>query len=134
MNDMVATSKLATPVLGPPPAPSPVGVPRRMPLRATGLFAILGIMVLAILLVASALLFRGVVESHLEAVERTHTQQVTLLRQGLAAPAAGENAARLQQLEQQLRQLQAEEAQQVFHGRAGPLAFAAMGRASAPAA
>ena len=117
MNDMVATGKLSTPVLSPPPAAGPVSVPRRMPLRATGLFAILGIMVLAILLVASALLFRGVVESHLAAVERTQTQKMTLLRHGLEAAAVGADAARLQQLEQQLRQLQTEEAQHLAEAR-----------------
>ncbi|MGZ8256052.1 MAG: sensor histidine kinase [Burkholderiaceae bacterium] len=117
MNDTVATTKLSHPVVGPSPAPKPVGLPRRMPLRATGLFAILGIMVLALLLVASALLFRGVVESHLAAVEQTQEQQAALLRRGLQESGTGSDSARLQQLEQQLRQSQADSAQHLAEAR-----------------
>jgi signal transduction histidine kinase len=50
-----------------------------MPLRATGLFAIFVVMTLAILLVLASLLFRGVVQGHLEAIEQAHSHQAVML-------------------------------------------------------
>jgi hypothetical protein len=69
MTDMSASSAMPDPVVRPLLGREAPAAPRRMPLRATGLLAILGVMTLALLLVASALLFRGAVQSHLEGLE-----------------------------------------------------------------
>ncbi len=100
---MTSSGELSNPVLRPPPAGRPAAKPRRMPLRTTGLLAILGVMTLAMLLVASALLFRGVVQSDLEALAEAHATQATLLQRRLEGSARGPDAPP-RELEQQLRQ------------------------------
>jgi len=83
-----------------PPAPM-----RRLPLRATGLLGILGVMVLAMLLIAAALVFRGAVRGHLDAVERADARFTVLLQD--RASAAPE---RLREIDRELQQLGAERA------------------------
>lgn len=117
MNSVAAIGSLSGPVAALRVVPGLAGGPRRMSLRATGLLAILGIMTLAVLLVASALLFRGAVESHLQAVEQMQARQAMLLRRGLQQAATGGGAAQTAQLQQQLRESQADSTQHLTEAR-----------------
>lgn len=85
------------------PGRPPAALPRRLPLRATGLLAILGVMLLAILLVAAALVFRGAVRGHLQAVEQADARFALLLREHAAAPAGADGAERVRQIDGQLQ-------------------------------
>jgi signal transduction histidine kinase len=91
--------------------------PRRLSLRATGLLAILGVMMLAMLLVVSALLFRGAVQSNLEALEQANTRSGNLLQQRLDEAAGKGDAARLHELDRQLGESEADRAQRLAHAR-----------------
>lgn len=103
---MSTTSQQLDSLLAPAPARVPPARPRRrLPLRATGLLGILGVMVLAMLLVAAALVFRGAVRGHLDAVERADERFAVLLRDRAVAAADGE---RLREIDRDLRQLGAE--------------------------
>ena len=117
MNSSATGGRLSSPVAALQVLTGLAGAPRRMSLRATGLLAILGIMTLAVLLVASALLFRGAVESHLQAVEQMQAHQAMLLRRGLEQAATGADAAQLLQLQQQLRASQADSTQHLTEAR-----------------
>lgn len=114
---MAAGGKPSGASLSLPVALGPTGAPRRMSLRATGLFAIFGIMTLAVLFVAAALLFRGAVESHLQAVEEMQAHEALLLRRGLEEVTTGGDAARMVQLQQQLRESQADSARHLTEAR-----------------
>jgi len=63
------------------PTTPPPQRPRRMSLRATGMLAILALIALATVMVASAFLFRGAVQSHLEALEASHGRYERLLEE-----------------------------------------------------
>lgn len=63
-----------------PPAPSPLGGRPRVPLRVKGLLAILGVMILALLLLAAALVFRGVVANDLEMIEQARMANTSSLQ------------------------------------------------------
>ena len=104
-------------VAGPLPAGARAAAPRRLPLRATGLLAILGVMVLAMLLVASALLFRGAVQGNLEALEQANTRSGNLLQRRLDESAANHDPARLHELDRQLAESEADRAQRLAHAR-----------------
>ena len=69
MTANVAAAETSAPALLPAPAPS-LGGRRRLPLRTKGLIAMLGVMILALLLVAAALVFRSVVTGDLELLEQ----------------------------------------------------------------
>jgi two-component system, NtrC family, sensor kinase len=56
---------------------------RRLPLRAMGVLATLAVFALALLLVAAALLFRGVVARDLDAIAAAQQAQTRLVRNGL---------------------------------------------------
>ncbi|HET8745402.1 MAG TPA: ATP-binding protein [Ramlibacter sp.] len=71
-----------------PSSPAPQR-PRRMSLRATGMLAILALIALATVMVASAFLFRGAVQSHLEALEAAHGRYESLLEERQAQLRAG---------------------------------------------
>jgi two-component system, NtrC family, sensor kinase len=90
--------------------------PRRLSLRAAGLLAILGVMMLAMLLVASALLFRGAAQSNLEALEQANTRSGNLLQRRLDEARNGD-AARLHELDRQLGESEADRAQRLAHAR-----------------
>lgn len=91
--------------------------PRRLPLRATGLLAIVGIMILALLLVASALLFRAMVQDNLAAIEQADAQYARLLQRRLNESGADSAADSRQALDRKLQQLQADRAQQLEQAR-----------------
>src|SRR4051812_12309296 len=91
--------------------------PRRIGLRATGLLAILAVMALATLLVASALLFRGAVQSSLESLEGAHARHSLLLALRLDPIAGNTNAARLRELDGQLRESDAVRQRQLAQTR-----------------
>lgn len=93
---------LAAPV---PAAARARPAPRRLPLRATGLLAILGVMVLAMLLVAAALVFRGAVRGHLDAVEQADARWATVLQLRAQETAAAGDGARLRDADQELRRI-----------------------------
>ena len=67
------------------------------------MLAILGVMTLAMLLVASALLFRGVVQSQLEAFEQAQVQQVLLAQRQLEGASHSADPAVMRELERQQR-------------------------------
>jgi two-component system, NtrC family, sensor kinase len=83
MNGVTRTDPLFEAGVRPIVPCAPVAVQRRMPLRATGLFAIFAVMSLALLLVLASLLFRGVVQDELVAVQQAGSRQSAL--QHLAA-------------------------------------------------
>lgn len=60
--------------------PSPLGGRPRVPLRVKGLLAILGVMILALLLLAAALVFRGVVANDLEMIEQARLANTSSLQ------------------------------------------------------
>lgn len=97
MNPMTPSGELADTAMA-PPSRRPLA-PRRMPLRATGLLVILGVMILAFVLVGSALLFRNEVQADLAALERTHARQDALTQDRIGELAGGRDPARLRQLE-----------------------------------
>jgi signal transduction histidine kinase len=76
--------------------------PRRMSLRATGVLAILALIVLATVMVASAVLFRGAVQSHLQDLEGAHARWGALVQVRLEAGRNGADRVRLEQLDAQL--------------------------------
>ncbi|HEY0824715.1 MAG TPA: ATP-binding protein [Ramlibacter sp.] len=76
---------------------------RRISLRAIGVLAILGLLVLATVMVASALLFRGAVQGHLQGLEEAHARYGALQQQRLQAARGGADAAKLEELDLQLR-------------------------------
>ena len=82
------------------PAPRQAGRARRRPLRAVGVAGAVGVMVLVVVLVASALVFRDAVESHLRGIEQVQARQAALLE----ATPGGDAAARLQEVEREAAQ------------------------------
>jgi two-component system, NtrC family, sensor kinase len=70
-------------VLEPAPVRSAV-IRRRMSLRANGLLAIVAVIVLAVLLVLATLVFRGVVEGELAAVQQAGSRESALLHLAVA--------------------------------------------------
>lgn len=72
----------------------PPSRPGRLPMRATGLLAIAGTMVLAMLLVSAALLFRSSVKQDLLGMEQAHARETALVRKALAEPASAGPLAR----------------------------------------
>ncbi len=89
------------PNLGVPLPPAPAK--RRISLRAFGMLAILGLIVLATVMVTSALLFRGAVQAHLQALEEAHSRYGALQQQRLEAARRGADSAKLEDLDLQLR-------------------------------
>jgi hypothetical protein len=116
MTPMSGSGEL-TDVLRAPSSTARGAAPRRLSLRATGLLAILGVMMLAMLLVVSALLFRGAVQSNLEALEQANTRSGNLLQQRLDEAAGKGDAARLHELDRQLGESEADRAQRLAHAR-----------------
>lgn len=84
------------------PAP-PAQRQRRISLRATGVLAILALIVLATVMVSSALLFRGAVQSHLHALEAAHERHTQLQEQRRDAAQAGASRASLETFDGELR-------------------------------
>jgi signal transduction histidine kinase len=82
--------------------PAPAQRQRRISLRATGVMAILALIVLATIMVSSAFLFRGAVQSHLEGLEASHGRYERLLEQRQEALAGGDRG-QLQAVDLQLR-------------------------------
>jgi two-component system, NtrC family, sensor kinase len=83
------------------PAPVPQRQ-RRISLRATGVLAILVLIALATVMVASAFLFRGAVQSHLESLEAAHGRYEQMLENRQEAIRQGADAARIAALDVQL--------------------------------
>jgi two-component system NtrC family sensor kinase len=83
--------------------PAPPQRQRRMSLRAIGVLAILALIALATVMVASAFLFRGAVQSHLEDLEAAHARWGTLVQVRQEAARNGTDPARLAELDVQLR-------------------------------
>jgi two-component system, NtrC family, sensor kinase len=100
-----------------PAALAAPGPKRRFPLRATGRLAIVAVMALATLLVASALVFRGAVQSSLETLEGAHARHSLLLALRLDPVAGNANAARLQALDNELRESDAARQRQLAQTR-----------------
>lgn len=75
----------------------------RISLRATGMVAILALLVLATIMVASAVLFRGAVQSHLGELQQANTRYGALVQVRQEAVRAGVERARLAALDAQLR-------------------------------
>lgn len=103
-------------------APAPAAIKgaaatRRLPLRATGLLAILGVMVLAMLLVAAALAFRGAVRGHLDAVEQADARWAAALRLRAQEAAAADSGERLRDVDRQLRRIGADRATHLQESR-----------------
>jgi two-component system, NtrC family, sensor kinase len=96
---MASAGELSVPAIVPGPRAS-----RRLRLRATGVLVILVVMALATVLVTSALLFRSAVQSSLESLEGAHARHSLLLALRLDPVAGNANAARLQELDNQLRE------------------------------
>ena len=129
MNDTAATGAIPDPRVR-SAAARQAGEMRRMPLRATGLLAIVGVMILTMLLVASALIFRNAVQSHLLAFEQAQAQQSMLAERRLQEAADDRDPGRLQDLEQQQREAQANGAQHLAEAHhyidAGTIAIACL--------
>lgn len=129
MSDMSASGAIPDALVG-ARVERPTALPRRMPLRATGLLAILGVMVLAMLLVASALLFRGAVQSHLDAFERAHSRQAMIMQRQLEESSGAADPARLHELEAQQREAQVDGARHLAEANhyidAGTIAIACL--------
>ncbi|HWP13324.1 MAG TPA: ATP-binding protein [Ramlibacter sp.] len=109
MNTMIPGGELADTAVAPPSRRALAS--RRLPLRATGLLVILGVMVLAFGLGGSALLFRNEIQANLKALEQTLSRQDALMRERIGEQGGGRNPARLDQPEQQLRQAGSDRAQ-----------------------
>ncbi|GAB3651666.1 sensor histidine kinase [Ramlibacter alkalitolerans] len=101
MNPMVTAAPLPE-LAGDLPTP-PARRQRRLSLRATGVMAILALVALATVMVASAVLFRGAVQSHLEGLEAAHGRYEQLLEQRQETLRAGAGPAQLQAVDLQLR-------------------------------
>jgi len=86
---------------GTPPKPGPQAR-RRISLRATGVLAILVLIALATIMVASAFLFRGAVQSHLESLEAAHGRYEQLLENRQDVLRQGADRARIAALDVQL--------------------------------
>jgi two-component system, NtrC family, sensor kinase len=97
MQTMAPVPELAGQLPAPPPRQ------RRMSLRAIGVLAILALIALATVMVASAFLFRGAVQSHLEDLEAAHARWGTLVQVRQEAARTGTDPARLAELDTQLR-------------------------------
>jgi signal transduction histidine kinase len=91
--------------------------PRRLPLRATGLLAIAGAMILAMLLVASTLVFRGAAQANLDALEKAQARHTMLLERRLELSATDRGADQLHTLDQQLRDTAGDRAQRLAETR-----------------
>lgn len=76
---------------------------RRLSMRATGMVAILALIALATVMVASALLFRGALQSHVADLEAAHARWGTLVQVRQDAERTGADRARLAALDVQLR-------------------------------
>jgi two-component system, NtrC family, sensor kinase len=100
MNRMPATARVPE-IAGDTPA-TPRRA-RRMPLRATGMLAILALIALATVMVTSAMLFRDAVQSHLEHLEEAHARYGMLLQLRQDAASGGAERGRLEALDLQLR-------------------------------
>lgn len=98
MDAAVSTAELAAPL--PPATPPPR---RRISLRATGMLAIAALIALATVMVASALLFRGAVQDHLQGLEEAHARYGALQQQRLESARGGADRATLEDLDLQLR-------------------------------
>lgn len=91
--------------LAAPPPPAAAPAPRsRLSLRAMGMLAILALIALATVMVSSALLFRGAVQTHLGTLEDTHARYEQLQQQRQDAMRAGADRAQLEPLDAQLRE------------------------------
>ena len=113
---MTTTAQQLDSLVAPAPvAPVLAAAPRRLPLRATGLLAILGVMLLAMLLVAAALVFRGAVVGHLDAAEQADARWAAALQ--LRAQEAMGNGEGLREIDQQLRRIGAERAAHLAESR-----------------
>lgn len=75
----------------------------RASLRTTGMLAILALLVLATVMVASALLFREAVQSHVQELEEAHARYGALQQQWQAAERNGGDPARLNEMDLELR-------------------------------
>lgn len=101
-------------------APVPLGraepqVPPRMTLRSKAILAILGVVIPALLLIGSAMLFRSAVQNHLEAVDQAHALYVDLLKGRLQEPLPQGMVA--QPIDDQLRRAESELALHMVEAR-----------------
>jgi len=103
MNTAASSAELADSVAGPSAAPRPASPSRRLPLRATGLLAIAGATILALLLVASTLVFRSAAQANLEAFEQAQARHSSLLERRLDQ-SGGLDAGQQRDLDRQLRE------------------------------
>lgn len=95
------------------PVPQPKGRPRRRPLRAVGVGCASGVIVLVMALVASALIFRDTVESHLAGIEQVQARQAALVN----AAAKGDAASRRQEYEREAAHARIETAKHLADAR-----------------
>ena len=116
MNMVTSSGELADSAPVAAPSRQPLA-PRRLPLRATGLLVILGVMVLAFVLGGAALLFRNEAQAHLKALERTLARQDALMGDRIEEQGGGRKTARLGQLDQQLRHAGSDRAQHLADAR-----------------
>lgn len=112
MNNVTTGTDMAAAV-----APLHALAARRLPLRATGLLGIAGVMLLALLLVASALWFRTMVQDHLEALASIDVRHSMLLQSRLDEAAGPAAASRLRGLDLQLEKLGGERAAHLAQAR-----------------
>jgi signal transduction histidine kinase len=117
MNSMASSAQVADSVAGPLDERRPAAPSRRLPLRATGLLAIGGAMILATLLVASTLVFRSAAQANLEALEQAQARHGTLLERRLDESGAHRSADQLHALDQQLRDSASDRAQRLAETR-----------------
>jgi signal transduction histidine kinase len=111
------SSAVLTDSVGPPAVEDPPDQPRRLPLRATGLLAIVGVLILALLLVASTLVFRSAAQTNLEALEQAHARHGMLLERRLDESAGHRSADQLRALDQELRESTGDRAQRLAETR-----------------
>ena len=93
----------AAPLSGLSATTSPVPAPRRLTLRGAGFAGILALVVMATVLVAVAMGFRGAVQDQLQALEQAHARYDALQQLRHEAVRGGATPARLESLDQQLR-------------------------------
>ena len=117
MNSITSRAQFPESVVGVPAAPRPAAAQRRLPLRATGLLAIAGATILALLLVASTLVFRSAAQDNLDALEQAHTRYGMLLERRLHESAATLGADQLLALDRQLRESTGDRAQRLAQTR-----------------
>jgi two-component system NtrC family sensor kinase len=117
MNPIAGSEEIADSMVRSRPAGRRPAAPRRMPLRATGLLAILAVMVVAMLLVAPALMFRDKVQGNLEALQEANARHAVLLQRRQQEAVLDGSAAGLKGLAQELRRTEADQAEHLARAR-----------------